>query len=252
MNRLDPFDIINKTKSLLDVLSFIKLGVYTNQMVWFISKENGVYLISNEDDINLTFSNFKDIVDVIGTEIITELDLFNRIDNKFVNLYLCEDIDCYQISRENAAKKIILKWKDYKLNKLIKKMKNIKLRETGGLSRFGKTKTNIKLIKLISIKKSTKKDKKLMATFETNGKSARVKVIHFGSAGMSDLTKHRDKSRKKRYISRHHKDLRTKNPMRAGYLSMFILWNKTSLKASIADYRRRLGVYNRTGKFPIK
>jgi hypothetical protein len=31
---------------------------------------------------------------------------------------------------------------------------------------------------------------------------------------------------------------------------MFVLWNKPSLQASISDYRRRLGVYNRTGKFP--
>jgi hypothetical protein len=31
---------------------------------------------------------------------------------------------------------------------------------------------------------------------------------------------------------------------------MFILWNKKSLQASISDYRRRLGIYNRTGKFP--
>ena len=69
---------------------------------------------------------------------------------------------------------------------------------------------------------------------------------------MSDLTKHKDKKRRNRYIFRHNKDLGTRNPARAGYLSMFILWNKPSLQASIADYRRRLGVYNRTGKFPTK
>ncbi len=31
---------------------------------------------------------------------------------------------------------------------------------------------------------------------------------------------------------------------------MFVLWNKKSLQAGIADYRRRLNVYNKTGKFP--
>jgi hypothetical protein len=102
-------------------------------------------------------------------------------------------------------------------------------------------------IKLISIKKSNKSDKKLMATFETNG---RQKVIHFGARGMSDYTKHHDRERRNRYIFRHHKDLKG-NPARAGYLSMFVLWNKPSLQASIADYRRRLGIYNSTGKFPI-
>jgi hypothetical protein len=110
------------------------------------------------------------------------------------------------------------------------------------LSSFGKTK-----IKLISVKRSTKAGKKYTATFETNG---RRKVIHFGAKGMSDLTKHKDRTRRNRYIFRHHKDLGTGNPARAGYLSMFILWNKTSVASGIADYRRRLNVYNRTGKFP--
>ena len=88
-----------------------------------------------------------------------------------------------------------------------------------------------------------------MATFETNG---RQKVIHFGAAGASDFTKHHDIKRRNRYIFRHHKDLGTGNPARAGYLSMFVLWNKPSLSASIADYRRRLNIYNKTGKFPTK
>jgi hypothetical protein len=114
---------------------------------------------------------------------------------------------------------------------------------------FGKSKTKggKKTIKLISIKKSTNKGKKLMATFETNG---RRKVIHFGAAGASDFTKHGDITRRNRYIFRHLKDYRTGDPSRAGYLSMFVLWNKPSLQASITDYRRRLGVYNSTGKFP--
>ena len=115
-----------------------------------------------------------------------------------------------------------------------------------GRSRFGKSKTS-KKISLISIKRSTKKGKKLMATFETNGHK---KVIHFGAAGMSDIIKHKNVIRRNRYIFRHHKDLGTGDPTRAGYLSMFVLWNKPSLQASISDYRRRLGVYNRTGKFP--
>jgi hypothetical protein len=107
------------------------------------------------------------------------------------------------------------------------------------INSFGKT-----VIKLVSIKKSNKKDKKLMAQFN-NGK-----IIHFGAKGMSDFTKHHDLSRKNRYIKRHRKDLKTGDPSRAGYLSMFILWNKGSLKASIANYKKRLNIYNKTGKFP--
>lgn len=51
---------------------------------------------------------------------------------------------------------------------------------------------------------------------------------------------HKDENKKDNYIARHEKDLDTDNPQRAGYLSMFILWNKPTLKASIKDYNRRL------------
>ena len=67
---------------------------------------------------------------------------------------------------------------------------------------------------------------------------------------MSDFTKHKDRKRRENYISRHKKDLRTNDPMRPGYLSMYILWNKPTVSASLADYKRRLNTYNKTGKFP--
>lgn len=103
------------------------------------------------------------------------------------------------------------------------------------------------MIKVKSFKKLKGNSKKYEIIFEKNGKTYTRK---FGAAGMSDYTIHKDKERRERYISRHKKDLRTGDPMRAGYLSMYILWNKPTLKASLADYKRRLGVYNRTGKFP--
>ena len=106
-----------------------------------------------------------------------------------------------------------------------------------------------RFIKLVSIKKSNKRGKKLMAIFKIKN---RTKTIHFGAAGMSDYTIHKDVLRRKRYIKRHFKDLKTKNPSRAGFLSMFILWNKKSLKSSIQDYKKRLNIYNKSGKFPIK
>ena len=110
-------------------------------------------------------------------------------------------------------------------------------------------KGNKRTIKLISITKSKRTGKKLQATFEINNKK---KIVHFGSKGMGDYTLHGDIKRRNRYIFRHYKDLKTNDPSRAGYLSMFVLWNKKSLQASIRDYRIRLGIYNRTGKFPTK
>ena len=53
----------------------------------------------------------------------------------------------------------------------------------------------------VDIKKSTNPEKKLMAIFYDGDK--KIKTTHFGSAGMSDYTKHKDEDRKKRYIERH-------------------------------------------------
>lgn len=94
-------------------------------------------------------------------------------------------------------------------------------------------------IQLKSIKKSNKKDKKLMATFIKNN---REKTIHFGAKGMSDYTKHKDKERKKSYLSRHKKRENWNDPMTAGALSRWILWNKPSLKSSINDYKKRFSL----------
>ena len=107
-------------------------------------------------------------------------------------------------------------------------------------------------IKLISITKLKSDKKKYVAKFEITKKNGKVsrKTVKFGASGMSDFTIHKDKKRRERYIARHKKDLRTNDPVRAGYLSMYILWNKPSFAASLKDYKRRLNVYNKTGKFP--
>ena len=51
---------------------------------------------------------------------------------------------------------------------------------------------------------------------------------------------HQDKELKKNYIKRHLKDLKTNDYKRAGYLSMFLLWNKETLKESVKDFNRRI------------
>ncbi len=57
---------------------------------------------------------------------------------------------------------------------------------------------------------------------------------------MDDYTITKDKEQRARYRNRHKKDLNTGNPMRAGYLSYYVLWgDSTSKKANIASYRRR-------------
>lgn len=93
---------------------------------------------------------------------------------------------------------------------------------------------------LINIKKSTKPEKKLMAIFE-DCNTGRQKTTHFGAKNYSDFTIHGDLERKKRYLDRHRKNENWNDPTSAGALSALILWNKPTLRASIADYKRRFG-----------
>ena len=79
---------------------------------------------------------------------------------------------------------------------------------------------------LIKFKKLTSGAKKFEITFNKNGKTY---IRKFGSRGMSDFTIHKDKERRERYITRHKKDLKTNDPMRPGYLSMYIPVSYTHL-----------------------
>ena len=88
-------------------------------------------------------------------------------------------------------------------------------------------------LKLVKISRSPKKDKKLRAYFSDNTHT------DFGAVGYSDYTKHKDDERMKRYIGRHKSRENWKNPKSAGALSRYVLWNKTSLRASISDYKKR-------------
>ena len=87
---------------------------------------------------------------------------------------------------------------------------------------------------------STNKNKKMMAIFSKDGK--KIKTTHFGQKGASDYTIHKDNERKQRYINRHKKRENWNNPMSAGSLSRYILWNKKTIKNSIKDYKKRFNL----------
>ena len=110
-------------------------------------------------------------------------------------------------------------------------------------------------IRLTAVRKSTKAGKKLMATFvierpshqasangNPNRNNTRVKTTHFGATGYQDFTVHRDEERKRRYLARHAARENFNDVTTAGSLSRWILWNKPTLKDSVADYRRRFRV----------
>jgi len=89
----------------------------------------------------------------------------------------------------------------------------------------------------VKISKSTKPEKKLMAVFQLD--NGRSKTTHFGSAGMDDYTKTKDKDQRKRYLERHRRRENWNAPMTAGALSRWILWNKETRAASISAYKSR-------------
>lgn len=108
-----------------------------------------------------------------------------------------------------------------KRSKNIKKSKSLKL---------SKKSDKLKLVKIV---KSPKPEKKYRAHFSDGTHT------DFGAKGMSDFTKHKDSERKKRYMTRHSKRENWNSPKTPGSLSRWILWNKDTLKKSIADYKKR-------------
>jgi hypothetical protein len=100
-------------------------------------------------------------------------------------------------------------------------------------------------MKLLDITPATTKGKKYTAFFDVDGKKKRV---HFGAAGMSDFIHYskQDKvhaeERKSLYLIRHKEHENWNDPTSAGALSRYILWNKPTLEASIADFKRRFNL----------
>ena len=104
-------------------------------------------------------------------------------------------------------------------------------------------------MKLLRIVKSSNPSKKWEAVFMVEGKE---KKVSFGQKNARDYTEVNNKNSKfylpkildrnvvrDSYRRRHKKDLETKDPMRAGYLSYYLLWNKKTLASSIKDYKKK-------------
>lgn len=93
-------------------------------------------------------------------------------------------------------------------------------------------------LRLKTIRKSHKKEKKWDAVFEFP--DGHTKTVPFGQKGYSDFTKHKNVTRRQRYLDRHSGMGENWNdPTTPGALSKWILWNKPTLRGSIKDYKRR-------------
>ena len=92
------------------------------------------------------------------------------------------------------------------------------------------------MLKLLSIEPSPLKIKKLRAYFSDNTHT------DFGARNYSDYLHNKDDYRKSLYIKRHQKRENWNDPKSAGALALYILWNKKTLKASIADYKKHFHI----------
>ena len=102
-------------------------------------------------------------------------------------------------------------------------------------------------MKLLSIKPSERPSKKYVATFcmcdgATKCCDTERKKVNFGSRGSSTFLDHKDEKKRQAYVARHRVNENFNDPLTAGSLSRYILWNKTTLSASIADFKRRFNL----------
>jgi len=92
-------------------------------------------------------------------------------------------------------------------------------------------------MKLVSVDKSSNKNKKYVATFDLG--ENKTKRVHFGYSPMQDYTTHHDKQRRENYRARHHtgKDAKPDTP---NSLSFHLLWgNSTSLRENIKTFKSK-------------
>lgn len=94
----------------------------------------------------------------------------------------------------------------------------------------------------MQLKPSSRRDKKYMALFYDD-RNRLVRTTHFGGRGYNDYTMYSKRdpelARLKRvsYIRRHRVRENWRDPMAAGTLSRYLLWEKPTLTAALKKYR---------------
>lgn len=95
-------------------------------------------------------------------------------------------------------------------------------------------------MRLKTIRRSHLPAKKFDAVFEYP--DGHTKTVPFGEKGASDFTHHKNVTRKAKYLMRHYGREDWKRPDTPGALSRWILWNRTTLRASKEDFKKRFNL----------
>jgi hypothetical protein len=92
----------------------------------------------------------------------------------------------------------------------------------------------------VDITKSNRADKRFVAVFRSDD-GTKIKTTHFGlkNAKNGTFIDHQNNKLKENYLKRHKKNENWNDPMSAGALSRWVLWNKSSLNSSIQDYKSK-------------
>lgn len=92
-------------------------------------------------------------------------------------------------------------------------------------------------MKLVSITKSDRPEKRLKAVFKDP-----KKTTHFGLKGGSTFIDHKDNDKRKAYIARHKVREDWSEPTSAGALSKFLLWSEPTLAGAIKKFKKRFNL----------
>lgn len=88
----------------------------------------------------------------------------------------------------------------------------------------------------VLISRSNRADKRLKAEYSD-------KTVHFGQAGGSTYADHGDPTLKSNWEKRHRVRENWSDLMTPGAMSKHVLWNQSSIKASIAELNRKQQKY---------
>ena len=101
------------------------------------------------------------------------------------------------------------------------------------------------ILHLHQIRPSSRPSKKLMALFTVDGK---LTTVHFGGRGYMDYLKYyaidpqKAKRKRAQYISRHRVTETWRDPLAAGTLARYILWELPTLAGALRAYKKRFQV----------
>ena len=97
-------------------------------------------------------------------------------------------------------------------------------------------------MKLIRVEASKAKNKRFAAIFSDGKKE---KKVNFGlrNPKIGTYIDTKDEKSRSAYRARHKVDLKTKDPMRAGFLSRHLLWgDNTTLQKNITAYKKKFNL----------